>query len=49
MSGSASNKAPAPNRRLRFPLGGSVEFEYLVCAPPAAPAAAGEAQRSTKP
>jgi signal peptidase I len=40
------NKAPAPNRRLHSPLGGLGEFEYLVCAPPASPAAVGEAQRS---
>src|SRR6266404_6509253 len=37
------NKAPAPNRRPRFPLGGLGEFEYRVCAPPPSPAAVGEA------
>ena len=42
---SRSNKAPAPSRRPRFPLGSLQEFEYLVCAPPASPAAVGEAQR----
>jgi hypothetical protein len=40
-----ANKAPAPNRRPRFPLGGLGEFEYLVCAPSASPAAVGEARR----
>lgn len=40
-----AEQAPAPNRRPRFPLGASRQFEYLVCAPPAAPAAVGEAQR----
>jgi len=44
--GRIANKAPAPNRRPRFPLGGTVGFEYLVSAPPAVPAAVGEAQRS---
>ena len=39
------NKAPAPNRRPLFPLGGSALFDYLFCAPPAAPAAVGEARR----
>jgi hypothetical protein len=39
------NKAPAPNRRHRFPLGTLREFAYLFCAPPASPAAVGEAQR----
>ena len=39
------NNAPAPNRRPRFPLGDLEEFEHLVCAPPASPAAVGEAQR----
>ncbi len=41
-----SNKAPAPNRRPRFPIGGVGEFEYRVCARPATPAAVGESQRS---
>jgi hypothetical protein len=41
------NKAPAPNRRPRVPLGGLRECEYYVCAPPASPAAVGEAQRWT--
>jgi len=45
MSRPASNKAPAPNRRPHFPLGGLGEFEYAVCAPPASPAAVGEARR----
>ena len=39
------NKAPAPNRRPRFPLGTLAPFGYSVCAPPAFPAAVGEAQR----
>jgi hypothetical protein len=39
------NKAPSPNRRPRFPLGGLGEFEYHVCAPPASLAAVGEARR----
>src|SRR5258705_8588908 len=38
------NKAPAPNRCPRFPLGGSGGFGYGCCAPPASPAAVGEAQ-----
>jgi hypothetical protein len=41
----ALNKAPAPNRRRRFPIGILGEFDYLVCAPPACPAAVGEARR----
>jgi hypothetical protein len=41
------NQAPAPNRRPRLPLGGMPEFEYRFCAPPGAPAAVGEAGRST--
>ncbi len=43
-----SNKAPAPNRRPRFPLGGFGEFEYPVGARPASPAAVGEARRSAE-
>jgi hypothetical protein len=39
------NKAPAPNRRPRFPLGGLQEFAYHLCALPSSPAAVGEAQR----
>jgi len=39
------NKAPAPNRRPRFPLGGMWDFGYLICAPPASQAAVGEARR----
>jgi len=39
------NQAPAPNRRLHFPFGSFGEFECVVCAPPACPAAVGEAQR----
>jgi len=45
---SAPNKAPAPNRRPRFHLGGSGGFEYYVSAPPASPAAVGDARRSTE-
>jgi len=41
----APNKAPAPNRRERFPLGGLRGFGYLFSAPPASPAAVGEARR----
>jgi hypothetical protein len=41
----AANKAPAPNRRPCFPLGGPGSFGYYVCAPPASPAAVGEAHR----
>jgi len=41
------NKAPAPNRRPRFPLGCLREFEYRVRSLPASAAAVGEAQRST--
>jgi len=40
----APNEAPAPNRRPRFPLGGWPEFEHFVAAPPASPAAVGEAR-----
>ena len=39
------NKAPAPNRRPRFPLGGMAPFVYRSCAPPASPAAVGEPRR----
>ncbi len=39
------NKAPAPNRRPRFPVGSMGGFVYRVCAPPTSPAAVGEAQR----
>jgi hypothetical protein len=39
-----SNKAPAPNRRPSFPLGGSGGCEYHLCAPPASSAAVGEAR-----
>jgi len=39
------NKAPPPNRRPHFPLGIAGEFGYPVCAPPASPAAVGEARR----
>jgi SmpA / OmlA family len=42
---SATNQAPAPNRRPRFPLGGLGLFGYSVCAPPVSSAAVGEAQR----
>jgi hypothetical protein len=41
-----ANKAPAPNRRPRFPLGISGQSEYAIYAPPASPAGVGEAQRS---
>jgi hypothetical protein len=41
----ALNKAPAPNRRPRFPLGGLACLVYFSCAPPASPAAVGEARR----
>ena len=44
----APNQAPAPNRRPRFPLSGVGEFDDLICAPPASPAAVGEAQRSAE-
>src|SRR6266852_5492917 len=39
-----ANKALAPSRPV-FPLGGSREFQYRVCAPPVSPAAVGEAWR----
>jgi hypothetical protein len=39
------NKAPAPNRRPRSPLGGWSGFGHSVCAQPASPASVGEAQR----
>jgi hypothetical protein len=39
------NKAPAPNRRPRVPLGAFRWFAYLFSAQPASPAAVGEAQR----
>ena len=37
-----ANKAPPPNRRPPFPLGGHAKFGYSFCAPPASPAAVGE-------
>ena len=40
------NKAPAPNRRPRFPFAALGSFDYHFCAPPASSAAVGEAQRS---
>jgi hypothetical protein len=40
-----ANKAPAPNRRPRFLFGASRWFDCPSCAPPASPAAVGEAQR----
>jgi hypothetical protein len=46
MSHLRPNKPPAPNRRPRFPLGSTARFGYPFCAPPAFPAAVGEAQRS---
>ena len=39
------NQAPSPNRRPRFPLGVLGQFDYFVCAPPASPAAVGDAHR----
>lgn len=36
------NKAPAPNRRPRFLLGGSAEFQYCFCASPSSTAAVGD-------
>lgn len=39
------NNAPSPNRRPRFPLGALGLFVYHFCAPPASPAAVGEARR----
>jgi len=39
------NKAPAPNRRPRFPLGLLRGFLYRFSAPPASSAAVGEARR----
>ena len=39
---------PAPNRRPHFALGALGEFDHLVCAPPAFPAAVGEARRYAK-
>jgi hypothetical protein len=39
------NNAPAPNRRPLIPLGGFAGFDYLFFAPPASPAAVGEARR----
>jgi hypothetical protein len=41
-----SNKAPAPGRQPRFPLGEPGEFMYYLCIPPATSAAVGNAQRS---
>jgi hypothetical protein len=41
----SANKAPAPNRRPRFPLGAPAPLVYHLCAPPASPAAVGEARR----
>lgn len=38
------NKAPAPNRRLRVPVGARQRFRHCFCARPASPAAAGEAR-----
>jgi hypothetical protein len=40
MTTTKPNPAPAPNRRPRFPLGGSGSFEYRICAPPSSSAAA---------
>jgi len=39
------NQVPASNRRPRFPLGALSMFVYHFCAPPASPAAEGEAER----
>ncbi len=46
VGGGGSNPAPypAPNRRPRFPLGALAELAYSVSAPPASPAAVGEAR-----
>jgi len=41
-----TNHAPAPKRRLRFPLAALSQFVHPFCAPPAVPAAVGEARRS---
>jgi hypothetical protein len=38
-------KAPAPNRRPRFPLGSLVGFDCPFCVPPPSPAAVGESRR----
>ena len=40
-----ANRAPAPNRRGRFPLGAPGGFACLFCAPPRSSAAVGEARR----
>lgn len=40
-----ANQMPQPNRHPRLPLGSSVWFDYLFCAPPAFPAAVGKARR----
>jgi hypothetical protein len=45
MTDQQPNKAPAPNRRPRFPLGVFCGFGYPICAPPASQAAVGEARR----
>jgi hypothetical protein len=42
---SGAHKAPAPNRRPRFPVGGMGGFEYRFCARPSSSAAVGEPQR----
>ena len=39
------NEAPAPNLRPRFPFAALFAFHYSLCAPPASPAAVGEARR----
>jgi hypothetical protein len=43
-----ANKAPAPNRRSRFPFRTLAQFGYPVCAPPSSPAAVGEARQLGK-
>jgi hypothetical protein len=39
------NKAAPPNRRPRFAFAALLPFNYCFCAPPASPAAVGEARR----
>jgi hypothetical protein len=43
--GFGANKAPAPNRRPRFPFAALLPFAHSPCAPHSSPAAVGEAQR----
>ena len=46
LQNSRANEAPPPNRRLRSPLDRLGQFEDLIHAQPAFPAAVGEARRS---